>query len=42
MNEHPPPGPSVDSIGGKLEVRPLEDGLVELGGRVADDGDREV
>lgn len=28
--------------GCRIEVRPLEDGLVELGGRVADDGDREV
>lgn len=28
--------------GCKIEVRRLEDGLVELSGRVADDGDREV
>ena len=28
--------------GCRIEVRPLEDGLVELSGRVADDGDREV
>jgi predicted PhzF superfamily epimerase YddE/YHI9 len=28
--------------GCRIEVSPLEDGLVELSGRVADDGDREV
>jgi predicted PhzF superfamily epimerase YddE/YHI9 len=28
--------------GCRIEVRPLEDGLVELGGRVADDGDRDL
>jgi predicted PhzF superfamily epimerase YddE/YHI9 len=28
--------------GCRIEARPLRDGLVELGGRVADDGDREV
>jgi predicted PhzF superfamily epimerase YddE/YHI9 len=28
--------------GCQIDVRPLEDGWVELGGRVADDGDREV
>jgi predicted PhzF superfamily epimerase YddE/YHI9 len=28
--------------GCQIETHPLEDGLVELGGRVADDGDREV
>jgi len=34
---------SIDQGPGcKLHVRPLQDGLVELGGRVADDGEREL